>query len=245
MHSAEAAAWSEADVLLSVIIPSYNEARTIREVIERVEGLDLSDMGLEKEVIVVDGGSSDGTLEILRDIASEGRIALVREEPRRGKGYAIRLGLDRAVGSLVIVQDADLELDPAEYPRLLRPIVEGKAEVVYGSRFLQGPRRGAVINRIGNWVLTWLVNRLYGARLTDVETCYKVFRREVLSGFRLRCERFDFDPEVTIRVLKAGIPITEVPVTYRPRSAREGKKIRWRDGLDTVKLIWARRFGSD
>jgi len=234
---------------LSVIIPAYNEVQTIGEVIRRVEKLDLGE--IEREIIVVDGGSSDGTREILEQLQADGRLIVLDERPRKGKGHAIRLGLRRATGAFIIFQDADLELDPKEYPILLQPIVRGEADVVYGSRFQAGWRRGIWLNRWANRAITGLVNLLYGSDLTDVETCYKLFRAEVIKGLTLTSNRFDLDPEITVRLLNAGTRICEVPIEYFPRTVQQGKKLRWTAGFDALKVIfrhwvasWRRRVAK-
>jgi glycosyltransferase involved in cell wall biosynthesis len=225
---------------LSIIMPSYNEASAIGTVLDNLAAVDLGPV--EKEIIVVDGESTDGTKAILERYAAAGRIRLIHEARRRGKGLALRTGLAQATGELVIFQDADLELDPREYPKLLQPILDGQADVVFGSRFLANGFRGSRVNRFGNWLVTSLVNLLYGSALSDVETCYKLFRRELLTRLTLRCERFDFDPEVTIKTLRSGVRIHEVPVAYHPRTIAEGKKIRWTAGFDALRVIFTLRW---
>jgi len=229
-------------VKLSVIIPVYNEEQTINEVIERVWAVDLGP--IEKEIIIADDGSTDATARIAdanRWIQS-GRVQVHHSPINLGKGAAVRLGLSFATGDIVIVQDADLELDPQEYVRLLQPILDGRADIVYGSRFLQPTGRIPTRTRMANRFLTLLTNVLFGSRLTDMETAYKVFRREVLTGLRLRCVGFDFEPEFTAKVLLAGRRITEVPISYAPRTADEGKKMRWIDGMDAVYVLLKSRF---
>ena len=228
---------------LSIIIPVYNEEHTIGEVLERVWMVDLGDM--EREVIVANDGSSDGTR---REIAatrwiSDPRVKIYDSPINLGKGAAIRLGLAFATGDIVLVQDADLELDPNEYGRLLAPILDGRAQVVYGSRFLAPTGPVALRRRLANRFLTMLTNLLFGGRLTDMETAYKVFRRSALDGIRLRCVGFDFEPEVTAKVLRAGHRIVEVPIRYQPRRDDEGKKIRWIDGVDAVYTLIKCRLG--
>lgn len=229
---------------LSIIIPVYNEEQTIGEVVERVLAVDLG--GLESEVIIADDGSSDGTREA---IATSGwsrdpRVRAYHSRINVGKGAAVRLGLSYATGDIILIQDADLELDPREFSVLLAPILAGQAKVVFGSRFLKPVMRISVRTRIANRALTMLTNVLFGARLTDMETAYKAFRREVLDGIRLRCVAFDFEPEFTARVLMKGHRILEVPISYHPRRVDEGKKIRWVDGLDAVYTLLKCRFAA-
>jgi len=214
-------------LLLSVLVPAYNEADTITEAIRRVQEADLGE-GVTCEVIVVDDGSTDGTRELLRQTSG---IRLVEHECNRGKGAAIRTGLAHATGEVVVIQDADLEYDPADFRRMLEPIRQGKAAVVYGSRFLNGTPRMRLANLIANRLLAWSATLLFGRRLTDEATCYKMFRTEVLRAMDLRANRFDFCPEATAKALRAGHRILEVPVSYQARTAAEGKKISWRDGV--------------
>src|SRR5258707_7813538 len=219
---------------LSIIIPVYNEEQTIGEVIDRVWMVDLGD--LEREVIIANDGSSDGTrraIDASRWI-NDPRVKTYDSPINLGKGAAVRLGLGFATGDILLVQDADLELDPNEYGRLLAPILDGRSDIVYGSRFLSPSGRVAFRRRLANGVLTTLTNVLFGGHLTDMETAYKVFRREALDGIRLRCVGFDFEPEITAKVLKAGRRIFEVPIGYKPRHEDEGKKIRWIDGVDAI-----------
>ncbi|HKB12637.1 MAG TPA: glycosyltransferase family 2 protein [Vicinamibacterales bacterium] len=227
---------------LSVVIPVYNEEQTIGEVVERVLAVDLGP--IEKEIIISNDGSSDGTRLAIDTSrwAADPRIRVHHNQINLGKGAAVRLGLHYASGDIVLVQDADLELDPQEYAGLLAPILGGRTDVVYGSRFLNHARRISLRTRIANRGLTWLTNLLFLARLTDMETAYKVFRREVLDGIRLRAVGFDFEPELTARLLRAGRKIVEVPIGYHPRRVEEGKKIRWTDGVDAVYMLLKCRF---
>jgi dolichol-phosphate mannosyltransferase len=221
---------------VSIIIPVYNEEQTISTVVERVRAVDLG--AIEKEIIVANDGSDDGTQRAIEAVPVDGVVPLrVLESPiNLGKGAAVRLGMKYATGDVILTQDADLELNPNEYGALLQPIIDG-ASVVYGSRFLRRVPGISFRARVANRLLTWLTNILYGARLTDMETGYKVFRREVLGKVRLRAVGFDFEPELTAKLLLAGYRIVEVPITYNPRRVDEGKKIRWVDGLDAVYVL--------
>ena len=227
---------------LSIIIPVYNEEQTISEIVERVRSVDLP--GVEKEIIIANDGSSDGTREAMAGSAWNGdpRISIHELQINVGKGAAVRLGLRYVTGDIILIQDADLELDPQEYGTLIAPILAGQTDVVYGSRFLKPASRVSLRTRLGNRLLTWITNVLFGSRLTDMETAYKVFRRHVLDGIRLRCVGFDFEPELTARLLRAGRRIVEVPISYHPRRADEGKKIRWTDGFDAMYVLFKVRF---
>lgn len=223
---------------LSIIMPVYNERRTIEEILKRVQAVDL-----EKELIVVDDGSVDGTRDTLRNYQNVDSIRVVFQDRNQGKGAAIRAGLAHVTGDVVVIQDADLEYDPADYPILLRPIQEGEAQVVYGSRLLNEEHPiSAWRFYLGGRLLTLLANLLYRAGITDEPTCYKMFRTEVLKGLDLRCTRFEFCPEVTAKVRKRGIRIHEVPISYNPRKVYEGKKIGWRDGLEAIWTLVKYRF---
>jgi glycosyltransferase involved in cell wall biosynthesis len=231
---------------LSVIIPVYNEEITIGEVLDRVARVDIGDM--EMEIIVANDGSTDTSALIIESRrASRPELIHVTSTPiNLGKGAAVRLGLHHARGDILLIQDADLELDPNEYHLLLRPIIQGEGDVVYGSRFLNRQYRARVPRRTrwANHFLTGLTNLLFRSRLSDMETAYKAFRREVLQGIRLRCVHFDFEPEITGHLLKAGHPIIEVPISYNPRRADEGKKISWVDGVEAIYTLWRVRFSG-
>lgn len=229
---------------VSIIIPVYNEEQTIGAVVERVLAVDLGP--IEKEIIISNDGSSDGTREAIDDShwAADPRIRRYHNQINLGKGAAVRLGLHYATGDLLLIQDADLELDPQEYGSLIAPILAGHTDVVYGSRFLRPTHRISLRTRIANRALTTLTNALFLARLTDMETAYKVFRREALAGIRLRCVGFDFEPELTAKLLRAGRRILEVPIGYHPRTAQEGKKIRWTDGVDAIYVLLKCRFAT-
>ena len=223
---------------LSVVIPAYNEVRTIENLLGRVADAPLPD-GLELEMLVVDDGSTDGTRELLRSLEqrADPKFRLIEHAENRGKGAALRTGFELATGDIVLVQDADLEYNPRDYPVLLQPILEDEADVVYGSRFLGGPHRVLFFwHYVGNRILTTLSNMFTDLNLSDMETCYKVFRAEVLRSLRLSSERFGIEPELTAKVAKARARIYEVPISYHGRTYAEGKKIGWRDG---VSAIWA------
>ena len=222
---------------VSFLIPSYNERATILEVLERIESL-----GLDRQLIIVDDGSTDGTSDLLREWEAErDDVVLIRQE-NRGKGAAIRAAIPHIDGEIAVIQDADMEYDPADVPALVEPIERGVADVVYGSRFLGGPHRVLLFwHYVGNRLLTTLSNALTNLNLSDVWTCYKVFRAEVLGQVRLREDRFGFEAEITAKVARAGWRVYEVPISYHGRTYAEGKKITWKDG---VRGVWCTlRYG--
>ncbi len=223
---------------LSVIIPCYNEKETIEEIVAAVRAV-----GLAHEIIIVDDGSTDGTRDLLPQWADDPLVRVVYHEHNQGKGAAVRTGFKTAVGEVFLIQDADLEYDPREYPSLLKPIEEGKSKVVYGSRFLGGPRKTMFFwNMIANRGLTLITNVLYNSIISDMETCYKVFRAEVVHDLTLRSRRFEFEPEITAKVLKRGYRIYEVPISYNGREWNEGKKIKWTDAPIAAWTLFRYRF---
>jgi len=222
---------------LSVIIPVYNERSTIEEILQRVQAVEIS-----KEIIVVDDHSNDGTRELLERLAKSGAFRFIPQERNLGKGAAIRAGVAVALGDYVVFQDADLEYDPQDYLELIKPLRAGKADVVYGSRFLGVHRVLLFLNYIANKMLTLLTNALYNCNLTDMETCYKMFRREVIQGIRIRSNRFNVEPEVTAKVLKRKYRVYEVPISYAGRDYSDGKKITWKDGVIAFWTLIKYRF---
>jgi glycosyltransferase involved in cell wall biosynthesis len=223
---------------LSVIIPIYNEANTIHTILDRVLATNLA-----TEIILVDDASSDGTRDLLASLDSNKGIRVILHDKNQGKGAAVRTGIAAATGDVILIQDADLEYDPRDYPTLLRPIEEGLAKVVYGSRFLGGPHRVAMFwHMLANKLLTFATNLLYNTILSDMETGYKVFRREVLAGIKLRANRFDFEPEFTAKILKRKEHIYEVPISFNPRDYNEGKKIKMKDAFTAIWALFKYRF---
>jgi glycosyltransferase involved in cell wall biosynthesis len=223
-------------VKVSIIIPVFNEAATIQQVLARVRSSPI-----EKEIIVVDDGSTDGTRDLLAAERADG-AKVVLHERNQGKGAAIRTGLQHATGDYVLIQDADLEYDPADYDALLRPILRGKATVVYGSRFLGEHKAMLFWHSVGNRILTLTTNVLYDSTLTDMETCYKLIPTALIRRIPLRARRFDFEPEITAKILKRGHRIYEVPISYAGRELHEGKKISWRDGFPALFALIKYRF---
>ena len=238
---------------LSVLIPCYNEIETIREIVERAHAVDIRlrvrdgkwqlpvaadgtvELAIDKEIVIVDDGSTDGTRDILPDLAGLPGVFVYYHDRNMGKGAAVRTAIEKATGDIMLVQDADLEYDPRDYPALLQPIIEGRSPVVYGSRFLGGPRKAMFFSHmLGNKALTLFTNILFDTILSDMETCYKVFTRAVAEQLHLKSHGWGFDPEITAKILKRGYRIYEVPISYTGREYNEGKKISWRDGLTVM-----------
>lgn len=223
---------------LSVVIPVYNEVENIGEILKRVQSMNLA-----SEIIVVDDGSQDGTRDTLKNLDGQENVRVILHERNQGKGAAVVTGLRAAQGEILLIQDADLEYDPRDYPVLLQPIQEGKADVVYGSRFLGAPHRVTMFwHLMANRLLTFMTNILYNTILTDMETGYKVFRREVIEKMKIRSKRFDFEPEFTAKVLKRNYRIFEVPISFNPRDYSQGKKIKLKDAFEAVWTLLKYRF---
>ncbi len=244
-------------VRYSVLMPVYNEAATLRMILNQVRLMHDFDLEIQplmgesprevvhlhQEIIAVDDGSVDNSLELLRMAEAEGLLTVVQHEKNQGKGAAIRTAIQHATGDILLIQDADMEYDPRDYPLLLQPILEGRTQVVYGSRFLGGPRKAMLYRHmLGNKLLTFLTNLLYDSILTDMETCYKVFRREVLDGVPLHARRFELEPEITAKILKRGYRIYEVPISYTGREYEEGKNITWKDAFPAIWALIKYRF---
>jgi glycosyltransferase involved in cell wall biosynthesis len=230
---------SEQAQLISIVVPVFNEARTVVEVIDRLLAIDLP---AAREILVVNDGSTDGTGEVLDRIPPRPELRVIHAEKNGGKGSAIRIGFSQARGTIVAIQDADLELDPAQIAELVAPILDGRSRVVYGSRFLAGRPAAPWLSILANEVLTGLTNILYGGRITDMETCYKVMAREVAQSLELESNRFDIEPEITAKLLRAGHSICELPIRFEPRSRAQGKKIGWRDGVRAIQVLLKYRF---
>jgi len=219
---------------ISVVIPVYNERNTIAQIVERV-----SAVRIDKEIIIVDDHSSDGTRDVLKNLANSNNIRIFYHEHNRGKGAALRTGFAQAINDIVVVQDADLEYDPEEYHKLIKPLMDGKADVVYGSRFMGSEAHRVLYfwHMIGNKILTFFSNMLTNLNMTDMETCYKVFRREVIQSITIEEDRFGFEPEITAKLAKKDLRIYEVGISYAGRSYKEGKKINWKDGVSALRCI--------
>ncbi len=224
---------------LSVIVPVYNERRTLAEILRRIRAVELPNLSVE--VVVVDDGSSDGSDKVLSAL-QDSTVRVITHPKNRGKGAAIASGLDAVRGDLVLVQDADLEYDPDDWHRLLDPIIKGKAQVVYGSRFTGERKNMFPSHWMGNRLLTLVTNVLYRSTLSDMETCYKLFDRRVLEGITIESTRFEFEPEITAKILRRGYRIYEVPISYSGRERSEGKKISWRDGFGALRTLVKYRF---
>ena len=223
---------------LSVIVPVFDERNTVVEIVRRMRAVDLP---VDLEIVIVDDGSTDGTRDVLRQLG-DSTVRVITHDLNRGKGAAIRSGLAQVTGDLVLVQDADLEYDPEDWPKLLNPILRGKAQVVYGSRFTGERRNMLFLHWVGNRFLSLVTNVLYNTTLSDMETCYKLFDRSLLDGITLRAQRFEFEPEVTAKILRRGVRIYEVPISYTGREFDEGKKITWRDGFVALWTLVKYRF---
>ena len=223
---------------LTVIVPVFNERSTVAEIIRRIRAVDIP---LTVDVIVVDDGSSDGTDKVLAAV-EDSTVRVISHTVNRGKGAAIRSALVVARGDLILIQDADLEYDPEDWPRMLDPILRGKARVVYGSRFTGERKNMLPLHWIGNRFLSLVTNVLYASTLSDMETCYKLFDRQTIAGITVQSDRFDFEPEITAKVLRRGFRIYEVPISYAGRESTEGKKITWRDGIGALKALVKFRF---
>ena len=225
------------DYKLSVVIPCYNEKNNIREIVKRVKDSSVDNL----EIIIVDDMSKDGTRDILETEIKSQVSKVVFHEVNQGKGAALRTGFKHATGDIVIIQDADLEYDPNDYKKVIQPIIEGKSDVVYGSRFLGKKRKGYFLNIVANWFLTSLSNLFTHQKITDMETCYKAFKRDLIQSIDIEENRFGFEPEITAKVSKLGVKIIEVPISYYPRTNDEGKKIGFKDGIRALKVIWKYR----
>jgi glycosyltransferase involved in cell wall biosynthesis len=225
--------------LISIVVPVYNEARTVASVIERLIAIDLP---APREILVVNDGSTDGTREVLDRVTGRPELRIIHAEKNGGKGSAIRIGFAKASGTIVAIQDADLELDPAQLAELVQPILDGRSRVVYGSRFLAGRPDAPWLSIVANQTLTGITNVLYGGRLTDMETCYKVMAADIAKSLNLESNRFDIEPEISAKLLRAGHSILELPIRFEPRSRAQGKKIGWKDGVRAIQVLLKYRF---
>lgn len=224
---------------LSIVIPVYNEKNTIERIVDLVLGVE----GIDKEIVVVDDGSTDGTVDILKKIGEKYQdIKIVIKGENRGKGHTLKVGFKETTGDYVIIQDADLEYDPQDYKKLLRALGEEKVDVIYGSRFSGSYEKMSTLHYFGNKILTLITNIFFGVMLTDMETCYKLVPGDFIRNMDIKSERFDFEPEITAKILKSGLKIKEVPISYKGRAFSEGKKITWRDGFNAVYTLIKFRF---
>jgi len=224
---------------LSVIIPVYNEVGTILEIIKKVQ---LVKIDIDKEIIVIDGASTDGTKEKLKQVENQPDIKIVYETKREGKGMAVRKGFEIATGDVAIIQDADLEVSPDEYPFLLKHIFSNESEVIFGSRFMNKNSKFRFMSLLANKIIIFLVNLLYNTNMSDVLTCYKVIKTSILKDIKFECKGFDFDTEIVVKILKKGIKIKEIPIAYFPRTYGQGKKINWKDGFKSVYILLKNKF---
>ena len=222
---------------LSIIIPVYNESTTLLKLIEKVENVDIGK--IEKEIIIVDDYSKDGSREILGKLK---KYKIIFQDKNYGKGYAIRTGIKNSTGDFIIIQDSDLEYDPNDYSQLLKPLIGESADVVYGSRFLKRNKKGIYRFYLANKILSFFTSIIYFKNITDMETCYKVFRSDVIKSMNIKSKRFDFEPEITAKLLRKNIKIIEVPISYYPRDRLDGKKIRFKDGLSAIWTLIKYRF---
>ena len=227
--------------LISIVVPVYNEERTVADVIERLLVIDLP---APREILVVNDGSTDSTRKVLDAVAPRPELKIIHAEKNGGKGSAIRIGYARATGTIVAIQDAGLELDPAQLADLVVPIMDGRSRVVYGSRSLGKRPDAPWLSIFANRVLTGVTNVLYGGRITDMETCYKIMDREVAQSLNLESNRFDIEPEITAKLLRDGHSIFELPIHFNPRSRAQGKKIGWRDGVRAIEVLLKYRFSK-
>jgi glycosyltransferase involved in cell wall biosynthesis len=227
---------------LSVIVPVFNERTTLVEVIRRMRTVELPD-GIEREIIVIDDGSTDGTRDVLRQLG-DSTVRVLKHETNRGKGAAVRTGLQVASGDYILIQDADLEYDPEDWPKMIAPVQRGRARVVYGSRFTGERRNMLFLHWVGNRLLSLVTNVLYNTTLSDMETCYKLVDRSLMLELGLRSDRFDIEPEITAKILRRRIRIYEVPISYMGREFDEGKKITWRDGFAALWALAKFRFAD-
>jgi glycosyltransferase involved in cell wall biosynthesis len=226
---------------LSVIVPVYNERNTVAEIVRQMRAVELP---IAREIVIVDDGSDDGTRDVLSQLA-DSTVHVVLHPNNRGKGAAIRTGLAQVTGDLVLIQDADLEYDPEDWPKLISPILKGRAQVVYGSRFTGERRNMLFLHWVGNRFLSLVTNVLYNTTLSDMETCYKLFDAKAIEGLTIVSNRFDFEPEITAKVLRRGHRIYEVPISYAGREVDEGKKITWRDGFTALAALVRFRFSKE